>query len=101
MTTFAGTLLHIGVQFRSNTKYQGVGVTEDERARPLPDNIDHAEPAKLAFSISQFCKASTISRRMLYTLWERNQGPPRITIGGRVLIPYEGGKAWLHNQFAA
>ncbi len=42
---------------------------------------------QLAFTITQFCTAVGISRRTLYTLWERNQGPPRVAVGKRVLIP--------------
>ena len=53
---------------------------------------------KLSYTITQFCDAVGISRRTLYTLWERNQGPPRIAVGGRVLIPAEGAEAWLRDQ---
>jgi hypothetical protein len=47
---------------------------------------------QLAYTINQFCEAVPISRRTLYTLWKRNQGPPRLVIGKRVLIPSEGGE---------
>jgi len=84
----------LGYNFAQLQNTGGRTVTDDERIRPLTDY----EPTKLAFSITEFCKATTISRRMLYTLWERDQGPPRVDVGGRVLIPYEGGKAWLYDQ---
>jgi predicted DNA-binding transcriptional regulator AlpA len=50
---------------------------------------------QLAFTISQFCAAVPISRRTLYTLWERDQGPPRAVIGKRVLIPRHEAEKWL------
>jgi len=56
---------------------------------------------KLAYTVGQFCNAVGFSRRTLYTLWERNQGPPRVTVGSRVLIPREGAEAWLREQPAA
>ena len=58
-------------------------------------------PGQLAFTINQFCTAVGISRRTLYTLWERNQGPPRVAVGKRVLIPRQGAEAWLQEQPAA
>jgi len=64
-----------------------------------PRMTDH--PGQLAFTISQFCNAVGISRRMLYTLWERKQGPPRVAVGKRVLIPRQGAEAWLRDQPAA
>jgi len=56
---------------------------------------------KLGYTIKQFCDAVGISRRTLYTLWTRNQGPPRTAIGGRVIIPAEGGEQWFRDQLAA
>ena len=77
-------------------------------ARPCTDTIyGMGEPqmtnhqGQLAFTITQFCDAVGISRRTLYTLWERNQGPPRVAVGKRVLIPRQGGEAWLRDRPAA
>ena len=53
---------------------------------------------QLAFTINQFCAAIPISRRTLYTLWERDQGPPRLVIGKRVLIPRDGAEKWLRSH---
>ena len=58
-------------------------------------------PGQLAFTINQFCAAVGISRRTLYTLWEHNQGPPRVAVGKRVLIPRQGAEAWLRDRTAA
>ena len=54
--------------------------------------------SQLAFSINQFCEAVGISRRTLYTLWERNEGPPRVAVGKRVLIPRTGAETWLRER---
>ena len=58
-------------------------------------------PGQLAYTINQFCAAVGISRRTLYTLWEHNQGPPRVAVGKRVLIPRQGAEAWLRDRPAA
>ena len=50
---------------------------------------------QIALTINQFLAAIPISRRHLYTLWERDQGPPRVVVGKRVLIPREGAEQWL------
>lgn len=68
--------------------------SEGQHARP----VHHSPDARLAFSIDQYCEASSLSRRTLYTLWEQGKGPPRIRVLGRVLIPAEGGAAWLLAQ---
>ncbi len=65
----------------------------------MRDDPNH--PDKLAYTVGQFCNAVGFSRRTLYTLWERDQGPPRIAVGSRVLIPREGAEAWLREQPAA
>ena len=66
---------------------------------PEPQVTNHQ--GQLAFTINQFCEAVGISRRTLYTLWERNQGPPRVAVGKRVLIPREGAEIWLRERPAA
>ena len=53
---------------------------------------------KLALSIPEFCRAVGISRRSYYSLQEHDQGPPVVRIGGRVVIPIEGAKAWLRSR---
>ena len=67
----------------------------------MPEPEVTGQPGQLAFTIKQFCAAVGISRRTLYTLWERNQGPPRVAVGKRVLIPRQGAEAWLQAQPAA
>jgi hypothetical protein len=73
-------------------------VTPQPPAAEAADNQPTRSTTKLAFSIDQYCEASSLSRRTLYTLWEQGKGPPRIRVLGRVLIPTEGGAAWLLEQ---
>ncbi len=81
--------MHLVVWFCTPTSYgmEGLQVTN--------------HPGQLAYTINQFCTAVGISRRTLYTLWERNQGPPRRYVGKRVLIPRQEAEKWLHDQPAA
>ncbi len=74
-----------------------IETTDHDQGNPQMTNHQN----QLAFTITQFCAAVGISRRTLYTLWERNQGPPRVAVGKRVLIPREGAEAWLRARPAA
>ena len=74
-----------------------IETTDHDQGNPQMTNHQN----QLAFTITQFCAAVGISRRTLYTLWERNQGPPRVAVGKRVLIPREGAEIWLRKQPAA
>jgi predicted DNA-binding transcriptional regulator AlpA len=38
-------------------------------------------------SVAEFCAANGISRAFLYKLWKCGNGPARMRIGDRVLIP--------------
>ena len=81
------------------TKDGGADRTAEDLETHMRDDLKH--PEKLAFTVGQFCNAVGFSRRTLYTLWERNQGPPRFNVGSRVLIPREGAEAWLRDLPAA
>jgi predicted DNA-binding transcriptional regulator AlpA len=56
------------------------------------------------YSIDQFTHAFNISRATLYRAWERNEGPAKIQVGRRVLIPVDAAEEWLkslHQQAAS
>lgn len=65
-----------------------------------PDEPGEPKHAKLAYSVNEFCDLVGISRRHFYNLQQRNQGPPSIRAGNRVLIPAEGVQAWLRQHAA-
>ena len=56
-------------------------------AQPIPDT--------LAISIADFARSIGISRRSLYSLLDRGEGPPTIRIGRRRVIRREAADAWL------
>ncbi|WP_169546508.1 helix-turn-helix domain-containing protein [Sneathiella aquimaris] len=47
------------------------------------------------YTINQFCEAFNTSRRSLYNLWERGEGPARKYRGKTVLITNEAAEKWL------
>ena len=49
----------------------------------------------LAYSIPALCQATGISRRTLYALWERGEGPAVTKIGRRTLVRREAAESWL------
>ena len=49
----------------------------------------------LAFSVTKFCELIDISRRHFYTLLARNEAPPTVRLGGRIVIPAREAEAWL------
>jgi len=49
----------------------------------------------LAYSIPALCSATGISRRTLYALWERGEGPAVTKIGRRTLVRREAAESWL------
>lgn len=55
----------------------------------------------LAVSLIDFARSIGISRRTLYSLLARGEGPPTIRIGRRRLIRKEAAEAWLLTQEAA
>lgn len=62
-------------------------------AHPIPDTF-------AAISITEFCRSIGISRRSLYTLLDRGEGPPTIRIGRRRVIRREAADAWLRSREA-
>ena len=58
-------------------------------------------PDTLATSIAYFARSIGISRRSVYTLLDRGEGPPTIRIGRRRLIRREAADAWLREREAA
>lgn len=52
-------------------------------------------PSVLAYSIPALCSATGISRRTLYALWERGEGPAVTKIGRRTLVRREAAASWL------
>ena len=61
-------------------------------AQPIPDT--------LAISIADFARSIGISRRSLYSLLDRGEGPPTIRIGRRRVIRREAADAWLRSREA-
>lgn len=53
---------------------------------------------KEAFSIEEFARRISVSRRLIYALIERGEGPQTIRVGRRRLIRQEDGKAWLQSR---
>jgi excisionase family DNA binding protein len=60
----------------------------------------HSIPDPLVFSIAEFCRSIGISRRSLYGLLDRGEGPPTIRIGRRRVIRREAADAWLRSREA-
>lgn len=51
----------------------------------------------LALDIDEFCGAARISRRHLFNLWKRGQGPIKNYCGNKILITPENAKAWIES----
>lgn len=49
----------------------------------------------LLYSIPDVCRLMGVSRSWLYRQWDKDAGPPRIWIDGRVFIPVEKFREWL------
>ena len=62
--------------------------------------MTHSTPDTLAISITEFCRLIGLSRRSLYGLLDRGEGPPTIRIGRRRLIRREAADAWLRSREA-
>lgn len=45
--------------------------------------------------LRDFCKLYKVSRAMVYKLWSRKQGPPKVRLGNKIYIRRDGVKAWL------
>lgn len=52
------------------------------------------QQADLVFSVDAFCRAHSISRPLLYSMWREGTGPDVMRVGRRVLIPAEAAAAW-------
>jgi excisionase family DNA binding protein len=57
-------------------------------------------PDTLATSIADFARSIGISRRSVYSLLDRGEGPPTIRIGRRRVIRREAADAWLRSREA-
>lgn len=53
-----------------------------------------ATSEKLAFSISEFCRAHGISRSLYYQLQRSGDGPDEMQLGGRKAISREAAARW-------
>ena len=51
-------------------------------------------PAIRAYSVAQFTATYGVGRATLYRLWDAHQGPARMRVGRRVLIPVEAAERW-------
>lgn len=49
---------------------------------------------KDCYSITEFCERNSISRALLYKMWEVGTGPARIRLGSRALISREAAAEW-------
>lgn len=56
--------------------------------------------ALAAISITEFCRLIGLSRRTLYSLLDRGEGPPTCRIGRRRVIRREAADAWLRSREA-
>ena len=54
-----------------------------------------------AYSIPQFCQAHSISRALLYKLFEQGSGPRIMRVGARVLISAAAADEWRRKMEAA
>ena len=63
-------------------------------AHPIPDTF-------AAISIAEFCRSIGISRRTLYTILDRGEGPPTCRIGRRRLIRRSSADALLRARETA
>ena len=76
--------------------------TDEQAAAPAPGVGHNQGPAfatpQGAWSVRTFCAAHSISRAMLYSLWEIGKGPPKCRVGGKILIPREGARDWLFSH---
>lgn len=52
----------------------------------------------ICFTVAEFCAAARISKTFLYDLWARGNGPPRVKLAGRVLIPKAKAISWLERK---
>lgn len=52
----------------------------------------------LVYTVAEFCEAAKISKTTLYELWSRGDGPPRVKLGRRTLIPVRNASAWLDRK---
>jgi excisionase family DNA binding protein len=53
---------------------------------------------RLAYSVAETAQLLSVSRAWLYQLWAKGDGPPRVKIGSRTLIPADALSAWLEHR---
>ena len=57
--------------------------------------MDSAQrPARLAFSVDEFCAAHDLSRASFYLLLKAGRGPRLMRVGRRVLVSAESASEW-------
>jgi excisionase family DNA binding protein len=56
------------------------------------------EPECATLSVEATAKRIGVSRKTLYELWEKGEGPPWLRAGGRRLIRVDALEAWLRNR---
>ena len=52
----------------------------------------------LAFTVTEFCQAHRVSRRLFYLLIKRGQGPAVMKIGHRTCVSVEAAAAWRRER---
>lgn len=52
-------------------------------------------PSPQMFTVRDFVTAFRISRARLYQSWREGEGPQRVRVGRRVLIPAQAASAWV------
>jgi excisionase family DNA binding protein len=48
------------------------------------------------YTVEEVAKKLRVSRSHLFALWERGEGPPRLQLGRRVVVPVSKFREWLY-----
>jgi len=56
---------------------------------------------RLTYSVAETASLLSVSRAWLYQLWSKGDGPPRVKIGSRILIPADALACWLEQHAIA
>jgi excisionase family DNA binding protein len=54
--------------------------------------------SRVAYSPVEVAKMLGVSHDTLHRWWKRGEGPPRLEVGGRVLVPKQALEEWLKEQ---
>lgn len=57
-----------------------------------------ARDASICYTVAEFCEVTSICKATLYELWRRGDGPPRVKLGRRTLIPKAKAVRWLERK---